>query len=373
MAKQIRVGIIGAGEVTQVVHLPTLRYLYDKYTVTALCDVSRQAVDYSAAKWGVAKTFLSSAKLVAQPDVDLVLIANSDEYHASCAVEAAIAGKHVFIEKPMALTRREAAEIQEAATRNGVKIFVGYMRRYAPAFAEFQRLLAESGPIRHAIVKDIIGPNSFFVSQSGTQPHKFFADIPASAGQDKAQRADAILSETLGSEKASSARLGAVYRLLGSLGSHDLSFMREALGGVPARCSSAFASQDGQFISAQFEYRNRGGDKGDEAFSVFYTTGIHNVGVFESFLEVFTDKRILRIDIDTPYVKGLPINVTVKENDVNGLYSERIIRTSYEDAYTAEFLDLYEALTTGKDLKTTPADAVQDLEIFDMIMNQLTV
>jgi len=370
-AQRIRVGVVGAGEVTQVVHLPTLKFLSDKYAVTAICDVSREAANHVAAKWSIPHVYTSSSDLVQRDDIDLVLIANSDEYHASCAIEAAQAHKHVFIEKPMALTRTDAHNIQRAAQANNVAIYVGYMRRYAPAFTVFKKLLAESGPIRHAIVKDIIGPNSFFVSQSGTDPRKFGKDISESAGKDKAARADAILQEAIGADKAKDARLAFVYRLLGSLGSHDLSFMREGLGGKPDRCMSAFASHDGMFISASFEYTNQGGRKGSDKYNVLYTTGIHNVGVFESFLEVFTDDRVLRIDIDTPYVKGLPINVTVKENDEHGHYSERIIRPTYQDAYTTEFLDLYEALSTGKSLKTTPQDAMEDLDIFDMIMAHL--
>ncbi|EPQ25902.1 uncharacterized protein PFL1_06575 [Pseudozyma flocculosa PF-1] len=379
-SQRIRVGIIGAGEVTQVVHLPTLAYLFDRYVVTALCDVSAEAVAYSASKWGIARTYTSSAELVASPDVDLVLIANSDEYHVSCALDAARAGKHVFIEKPMALTHRQAQAVHDAAHQHGVKIYVGYMRRYAPAFDEFRRLLRDCGPIRHAIVKDIVGPNAFFVAQSATEPRKFVNDIPADAAEDKARLARDILVEALGDDRAASPRLAAVYRLLGSLGSHDLSFMREALGGPPTRCTSAFASHDGQFISAQFEYHGRRTTQASSAdpkheqqppFSVLYTTGIHNVGVFESFLEVYTDDRILRIDIDTPYVKGLPLRVTVKENDERGIYSERIVRTSYKDAYTAQFEQLHDAITTGTDLKTTPADAAQDLVVFDMIMQKL--
>ncbi|CBQ73539.1 conserved hypothetical protein [Sporisorium reilianum SRZ2] len=370
--QKLRVGVVGAGEVTQVVHLPTLTFLSDQYTVTAICDVSREAAEHVATKWNVPHVYTASAEMVRRDDIDLILIANSDEYHASCAIEAAQAGKHVFIEKPMALTRTDAQAIQRAAHDNQRKIFVGYMRRYAPAFRVFQQLLAESGPIRHAIVKDIIGPNSFFVSQSGTDPKKFSADIPESAGKDKAARATALLHEAIGADKAADARLAFVYRLLGSLGSHDLSFMREALGGKPDRCLSAFTSHDGMFISASFEYSNAGANKGTHKYSVLYTTGIHNVGVFESFLEVFTDDRVLRIDIDTPYVKGLPINVTVKENDEQGRYSERIIRTTYQDAYTTEFLDLHQALTTGADLKTTPEDAMEDLDVFDMIMAHLS-
>ncbi|SPO26317.1 uncharacterized protein UTRI_03906 [Ustilago trichophora] len=372
-SKPLRVGVVGAGEVTQVVHLATLKFLSAQYTVTAICDVSGQAAEHVASKWSIPHVYTCSSSMVKRDDIDVVLIANSDEYHASCAIEAASAGKHVFIEKPMALTRTDAQAIQQAAQDNGVKIFVGYMRRYAPAFATFKKLLAESGPIRHAIVKDIIGPNSFFVSQSGTDPKKFVSDIPESAVQDKAARAETMLKEAIGSDKAANPRLGFVYRLLGSLGSHDLSFMREGLGGKPDSCLSAFASNDGMFISASFQYSNSGiGNKGTDKFNVLYTTGIHQVGVFESYLEVWTDQRILRIDIDTPYVKGLPINVTVKENDQDGHYSEKIIRPTYQDAYTTEFLDLHQALTTGKDLKTTPQDAMEDLDIFDMIMAHLT-
>ncbi|CDW99875.1 hypothetical protein [Sporisorium scitamineum] len=323
--RKLRVGVVGAGEVTQV------------------------AAEHVAAKWNVPHVYTSSSEIVQRDDIDLILITNSDEYHASCAIEAAQAGNHVFIEKPMALTRTDAQAIQRAAHEHQRKIFVGYMRRYAPAFQVFQKLLAESGPIRHAIAKDIIGPNSFFVSQSSTDPRKFGTDIPESAGKDKAARASAILQEAIGADKAADARL--------------------AFTGVSF---SSFASPDGMFISASFEYTDQGANKGSDKYNMLYTTGIHNMGVFESFLEVFTDDRVLRIDIDTPYVQGLPINVTVKENDKDGHYSKRIIRTTYQDAYTTEFLDLHQALTTGTDLKTTPEDAMEDLDVFDMIMAHLS-
>lgn len=366
----LRVGIIGAGEVTQVIHLPTLSLLTHLFTVTALCDVSPSSLTHVSSKFHIPFTTTSSSTLCSHPSVDVVLIANSDEYHASCAIEAANNGKHVFIEKPMALTLSDANVIKDAAQRNGVQIYVGYMRRYAEAFSVFQSMLAESGPIRHVVVKDIIGPNSFFVSQSNTYPIKFTNDIPASASTDRTSRAHKILNEAIGEQHANDKRLSDVYRLLGSLGSHDLSFMREALGGLPSHCTSAFASHDGLFINANFVYSNSLLGKGETDYSVVYTTGIHNVGVFESFLEVWTDDRVLRIDIDTPYIKGLPINVTVKEND-NGRYTEKVIRTTYADAYTSEFLQLHKALTGGRPMKTTPQDAMQDLDIFDMIMSQL--
>ncbi len=205
-------------------------------------------------------------------------------------------------------------------------------------FQVFQQLLAESGPIRHAIVKDIIGPNSFFVSQSGTDSRKFGADIPESAGKDKAARAQAILEEAIGAHKASDARLGFVYRLLGSLGSHDLSFMREALGGKPDKCSSAFASHDGMFISAAFEYSNRALTRATTSTRCYIRPVIHAVGVLSptsksgrtrGFSESTSIRRTSRGCRSTSRSRRTTRTVTIR----NASFAP-----TYQDAYTTEFL-----------------------------------
>jgi len=85
-----------------------------------------------------------------------------------------------------------------------------------------------------------------------------------------------MASEFLGEEKAKSQRLVAIYRLLGSLGSHDLSLMRETLGKIPDKCIGAFANEDGQFINATFVV-DKEGEQGP--FGVQYMTGIHEVSV----------------------------------------------------------------------------------------------
>ncbi len=88
--------------------------------------------------------------------IDLVLILTADQYHASQAVECANAGKHVFIEKPMAQTLAEADAIEEARKRNGVVMFVGYMRRYATALGRVKEAM-EGDELKYVRVRDIIG------------------------------------------------------------------------------------------------------------------------------------------------------------------------------------------------------------------------
>ena len=147
----VRVGIVGCGEVTQLMHLPSLSQLQDQFQVTALCDISPNVVTQVADTWNVAKRFHDYRELVAQADVDAVLIASPNAYHAAVVLDAIAAGKHVLVEKPMCITFREAdAIIAAASERPQVTVQVGYMRRYAPAFVEACRLVSGVGAIRLA-------------------------------------------------------------------------------------------------------------------------------------------------------------------------------------------------------------------------------
>src|SRR5260221_3548385 len=127
----VRVGIVGCGEVAQIIHLPTLRELPDRFQVTALCDVSRAVLDGVGDTWGVARRFVDYRDLVASPEVDAVLVANPHVLHAEVALAAMAAGKHVLIEKPMCIAIEEADTLIAAQQRSGMVAQVGYIRRYA--------------------------------------------------------------------------------------------------------------------------------------------------------------------------------------------------------------------------------------------------
>ncbi|KAF7540045.1 hypothetical protein G7054_g1653 [Neopestalotiopsis clavispora] len=360
----VNVGIIGCGEIAQVVHIPTLGFLSDYFRVTYLCDASESALEHckSRVMGGIVpKTTKSPAELCQSPDVKVVLVASSDAHHAEHAVLALEAGKHVFLEKPAALNVRDLHKIKEAEKKSGGKVMVGYMRRYAAAFEKAVELIGGMDKIIYARVRDIIGPNSTFVDQSGTFPKKF-TDFSHEDSQDLTDKtADTVatgLSEC-GVSDTETNRL--LWRLLGGLGSHDLSAMREALGmpkSVRGASAAGMLSPDKMFWNAIFEY---------EGFNVTYESGIDNVPRFDAHIEVYSKQKTVRIQYDTPYVKGLPIYVKVAEND-GGVFKETQFRITYEDAYTQEFKLMYDWCINGKSVKTTIADAENDTKIFGMIM-----
>ncbi len=88
---------------------------------------------------------------------------------------------------------------------------------------------------------------------------------------------------------------------------------------------------------------------------------------FDAHIEVYGRNKTIRVQYDTPYVKGLPVTMHVSEN-LNGVYQERMVRPTFEDPYTLEMKELYACMIEGKEIKTTPEDARKDLEIFCMIM-----
>ena len=360
----LHVGLIGAGEVAQVIHLPTLQLMNHLYTVTAICDVSQKTVDFCKNRYNIPLATTNPDDVINHPDIDVIFNLTSDEFHETIAVAALKAGKHVMQEKPISLSVESAIRIVQAekAAKNGARVFVGYMRRYAPSFVNaFKREVASIDRVLYARSRGIVGPNAYFVNQSGTFPFKSPDDIPLEASAQKENLLSKLLREAFDGDKVTEEDVK-FCRHLGSLGSHDLSLMREVLG-FPE--SVAGVSVNPPFYSAILNYKTSRG-----SFSVTYETGIDEVARFDSHLTVYGKNKTVSIQYDTPYVKGLPIKVKVDEINEHGEVISKEITSSYEDAYTAELKEMHACFTEGRGIKTTAEDALQDSRLFAMLLEQ---
>ena len=345
----LRVGIVGCGEVVQILHLPSLYQLSDKFRVTALCDVSRTVLDAVGDATGVAKRYLNSCDLIAQADVDVVLITNPHTYHAEVALAAIAAGKHIFVEKPMCLTLREAQEISAAQRQQSVVVQIGYMRRYAPAFLRACQMVKEMGSICLAHVRDVIGKNALIINQTSRVVRG--KDIPAAVIEAGNALQQERLVEAIGDAPPDLQR---AYMLMLGLSSHDLSAMREMLG-MPQRVLYAAKRQGGIYLTAAFDY-------GD--FVCQFDTGVDSIPRFDAHLEVFGADKVIKVTYDTPYVRNLPIRVTVKAaHGAGGVHEEALLPT-WGDPFVAEWTAFYDSVQTGRPPKTGPDDFRQDLELF---------
>jgi predicted dehydrogenase len=128
-----------------------------------VCGITRNPAVHraSADKYGLSLTS-SYADALRDPKIDAVLIATPHSQHCRHIVEAARAGKHVFAEKPITLTRATAQQAVDATIAAGVTLGLGFNRRYAPAFIEMKRRIdaGEIGDLLH-IEGQHSGPTGF--------------------------------------------------------------------------------------------------------------------------------------------------------------------------------------------------------------------
>jgi len=352
--KKIKVGLIGLGEVAQVIHLPVLKQLQDRFEVTALCDVSPELVRSIGSDYPRAAQYTQFDKLAGDPHVDAVFVLTSNEYHTEGALAAIHAGKHVLIEKPMSVTIREADEIIAAKNRMGVTVMVGYMRRFAAAFEQAVDKVRGMKEITYARVRDLIGPNAYFISQSSVV-QRF--ELPEWAVADRRERGRKLVREAIGE---ASGELVSVYQLLLGLSSHDISAMREMLG-LPKRVVSAEYWRGGRYYSVLFDY-------GD--FRALFETGVDEQGRFDGMIEVMSPTQTVKVDYETPYIRHLPAVVTVSETDGDS-YRTEVLRPTYQDPYTRELLHFHRAVTERLEPKTSAEDAREDLVLFRQIIDAM--
>lgn len=142
--EKLKLGIIGCGWATVNLHLPTLRRM-PEYDVVALADMNLEQAQAIGNRFEVRHRFREASELMEYPALDAVAICAPPEDHASLAIAAINAGKHVFIEKPLTLTLDQADRLVESAARKDTKVLVGFNLRWHRLVRQAKALLDVNG------------------------------------------------------------------------------------------------------------------------------------------------------------------------------------------------------------------------------------
>lgn len=138
--KQLNIGIIGAGRIGKV-HMQSITYNVPTAKVLGITDVFKDGLQELADKYGIEKVYDDYKEMLADKDIDAVLVCSSTDTHADISIEAAKAGKHVFCEKPVDLTPEKVQAVIDAVAEAGVKLQVGFNRRFDHNFAHVKSLI----------------------------------------------------------------------------------------------------------------------------------------------------------------------------------------------------------------------------------------
>ncbi|MEX1111317.1 MAG: Gfo/Idh/MocA family oxidoreductase [Chthoniobacterales bacterium] len=146
----VRFGFIGAGMIAH--HSAKTVHQHPRGRVTAVYDTNPVRASELAGKQGAAKVCSSVEQMLADPEIDAVYIAVPNKFHAGAVVAALEAGKHVLVEKPLAMNAVEGAAMLAAARASGRTFLVGMNQRYAPSAQTIHAAVAagEAGEIYHA-------------------------------------------------------------------------------------------------------------------------------------------------------------------------------------------------------------------------------
>ena len=140
MSKKLKVGVISCSNMAAK-HMEAAVTLADT-ELAMVCDVDEEKLHKRMEEFKVEKGCTDYREMLADPEIDLVVVCTPDQWHREMAIAALEAGKHVLCEKPMALTMDDCYAIVEASKKAKTKLMVGQVSRYQKSFAEAKKLIA---------------------------------------------------------------------------------------------------------------------------------------------------------------------------------------------------------------------------------------
>jgi len=132
--RPLRLGVLGAGPIAQFAHFEAIEKARNA-ELHAICDVAEDLLERMRAVHRPRRTHTDYAAMLADPELDAVVVAIADQFHVAAAREAIRAGKHVLVEKPLGATTEECLPLRDDVRASGLVLQVGTMRRFDPGIA----------------------------------------------------------------------------------------------------------------------------------------------------------------------------------------------------------------------------------------------
>ena len=325
---KIKFGIIGLGMMGEI-HLKNI--ISNPYAeVIAVCARTKSKVEEAQRKYDIKYGYTDTDDMMANPEIDAVVIASGAGAHKAACLAACRWKKHIFCEKPLAKTVEECEEIEKAVENNSDKFFtLGFMRRFDPSYAEAKRKIL-AGEIGRPIL------------------FKGVSLDPAS-----------VLGYHLEGVKN-----GIYAPWFIEMGSHDTDLARWFLEGEPV---SSFALGDAYVCKELAKYNDY-----DNGFSL---TKFDNDTA--AYIQVGRTATCSHVESEIVGTKGtLRINSVPRRNYLSAFSQEGYVEECQEDfimrwkeAFKAEMDDFIDCIRTGRAPETTAHDGTMSLKFCIMLHN----
>jgi predicted dehydrogenase len=349
---RLRVGVIGAGLIAQVMHLHYLRELSDLFETSIICDLAQETAAASAERYGIPRTCTDWRDLLDEP-IDAVLVLTGGS-HAPMAVEAARSGKHVLVEKPMCFSTTEAAAMVGAAAEARVTLMVAYNKRYDPAYMRFQDEVSALHDPRFLRVTTLESPIPAYVRHYALAPA---GQAPADVLERARREEEAGVTEAIGDAEPTLRR---IYRsvLLDTL-VHELNAVRGLLG-EPDRLDWVDLRETTVSVMLRF---------GILPVAIHWID-LPGIARYKMEFAAYAPDRRVTLSFPSPFLRSAPSVLEIEggqSGTARSLVSEEI--TSYESGFKRELIAFHEAARGGSPPVTTGADSAGDIALCQAIID----
>jgi predicted dehydrogenase len=349
-AGRIRIGVVGCGLISQVMHLPYLAELSDRFELAALCDIAPEVADGCADRYRVSRVFTRWEELIAEP-LDAVLVATSGD-HAPVVIAAARAGRHVMVEKPLALCSSDCELVADAARDAGVCVLVGTMKRYDPAYERLAELLPGVDDLRLIRVTTLESPIPPYVGhyplieRTGKAEH-----LPPELEQAEQAAIDKAVGAA-GEQTRWCYRRIVVQTLV-----HELNMLGGLLG-APDEIRSV--SLTPRCVGINMRY--------GEVECHLSWVSLPGIARYRQELAFYAPGKRLTLELPSPFLRSMPSKLIVEGGDDGTAHSwQREEVVSYDEAFKRELVEFADCIATGREPRTPAADGLRDVRLAEAI------
>jgi predicted dehydrogenase len=340
--RPVGVGVIGCGEIAQLMHLPYIHEL-PQFEIAAVYDLSSKLVEQVGTLYGVSARYTDHRELLVNPAVEAVVICTFD--HGEIVADTIAAGKHFIVEKPVAFTPGEAAHFVEEAAKSKLVAMVGYMRLFDPGYEIGIERIKAIGQPTAVRVHDFAGR---FDRTRNLYTQFKRSDVPAAVLQEGRKRIYRRIEAALGPEHAG---YRCLYFTILMLGSHDLAALRGVLGSPTGVANSRSCGPD--HILALLDYADGPPAVFEIAFGAQYEW-------WDQVIEVKTLTEEVRIEFQNPYLRQHPALVRIRQADGDQA-STRLLPGSADSAFRREWRHFAAAIRSGLPPRSSLEEGISDL------------
>ncbi|MBX0296876.1 Gfo/Idh/MocA family protein [Haloarcula nitratireducens] len=343
----MRIGLIGAGNIAQIMHLPYLVELPEA-EVHAIADPGRNVVEALGDRYNIPNQYEDSDALIEElaDDLDGVVIATPMHTHAETAIAALEADLHTFVEKPVAVTPEDAADVVEAADATDAVCMVGYMKRYDSGYQRF----AEE--VENADTIDLI-TNTVIPPDVGSVIEEVYDNIPADLDESFLQASGENRTSQLQTAiDTDDDTLAHAYGYHLESICHDINALRGLFGDVES-IDHVDVFNDWKYLTAQLQYE--GGRR------CTLQSGATDRKWYDERIRVDTPESALSIEFSNAFIKNTPSEVRIEEGTDEMTATEHT--PSYDESFKRELAYFLDCMAGDAEVRTGPREAKKDVEL----------